>query len=354
MHPKLWTIPLLNLPIYSYGFMVMLGFLAGILVATQRAKKNGLSPDIIFDLGIVLMIAGIVGARIAYIIIFNDQFAGSWQIFNIFDEGGLNLIGVIIGWFIPFGIYLWRLKKITLRNFGWLIPISIVSAVLIGRICQVILNRKLYGYDFAIFEIWKGGLVFYGGLILAIATGIYYLKLRGLRIWFVGDIIAPSVALGLAFGRLGCFLNGCCYGKLATGNTLGICFPNLAKGGGTLAQHNPVFATQLHEGMINSNATSSLPVIPTQLYESIFALCLFVFFSFLLKKKLKEGLVLWLFVLLYSLGRFIIEFYRGDKGSVVLGLTDSQTISAALFIIGLIFLIYVIKRPAPLEMKAGA
>lgn len=347
MHPKLWTIPLVNLPIYSYGFMVMLGFLTGILVATQRAKKKGLNPDIIFDLGIILMIAGIVGARIAYIIIFTNQFTGSWEIFNIFDEGGLNLIGIIVGWFIPFGIYLWRLKKITLRKFGWLVPISILSAVLIGRIAQIIINRKLYGYDFSLFEIWKGGLVFYGGLILAIATGIYYLKIKRLRIWLVGDIVAPSVALGLAFGRLGCFLNGCCYGKLANDNTLGICFPNLAKGGGTLAQHNPVFASQLHEGLINSNATCSLSVIPTQLYESIFALCLFIFLSFLLKKKLKEGLVLWIFVILYSLGRFIIELYRGDKGSVFLGLTDSQTISAGLFIIGLVCFIYFLKRSSP-------
>lgn len=173
MHPQLWTIPLLKLPIYSYGFMVMLGFLAGILVASHRAKKMGLNPEVIFDIGILVMISGIIGARIAYIVIFNDQFPKFWQVFNVFD-GEFDLWGVIVGWFLPYLVALWRMKKISLKNFGWLFLLSFVSAAVCGRIVQVIINRS--SYDFSIFEIWKGGLVFYGALILAIPAGLIYLK----------------------------------------------------------------------------------------------------------------------------------------------------------------------------------
>jgi len=343
MSPKIWTIPILNLPIYSYGFMIMMGFLVGIFLANRRAKKNGIDPEIIFDVGIIVMIAGIVGARIAYIIIFYDQFGSSWQVFNVFDTN-LNFIGIVIGFLSPYGFMMWKKKKLTIKAFAWLVPICLVSALLLGRILYIAFNFS--EYDISIFEIWKGGLVFYGGLILAIPAGIFYLKKKNIEIWKLGDIVAPSVALGLVFGRIGCLLNGCCWGTIAKSYPLSICFPNLNKTSEMLVHNSPVFQDHLNQGLIARDALCSLPVHPTQIYEAVFALCLFIFLSLLANKKTGKGLVLWTMVLLYSLGRFIIEFWRGDKTAVFIGLTDSQTISVGLFIIAAVFLLHLtFKKP---------
>jgi phosphatidylglycerol:prolipoprotein diacylglycerol transferase len=330
--------------------MVMLGFLFGIIVASHRAKKAGLNPEIIFDVGIIFMVGGIIGARIAYIVIFNDQFSDSWKLFNIFD-GELNMIGVIAGWFIPFIILLLAKKKILFKNFSWFLPITIISAAISGRIVEVIINRKIY--DFSVFEIWKGGLVFYGGLILAIPVGLYYLKKRNTNAFFVGDIIAPSVALGLAFGRIGCFLNGCCYGAVSKSNPLAICFPNLSKTDSSLTYNSPAFSQHVREHLVNQSAKQSLPVQPTQIYESLFCICLFIFLSFLAKKNTKHGLIIGLLVIIYSIGRFIIELYRGDKTAYVMGLTDSQLISLATFATGLIFTFIILKKKQNAGELAG-
>ncbi|MBI4833858.1 MAG: prolipoprotein diacylglyceryl transferase [Planctomycetes bacterium] len=345
MYPQLWKIPILGLPIYSYGFMIMLGFLAGIWVASARAKREGLNPEIIFDFGIIAMIAGIIGARIAYIIIFSSEFThqGSWNILNIFD-GDLSLIGVITGWFIPFAIMIWKKKKITFNRFAWLLPLSIVSAIILGRIIQVIFNHT--DYDFSLFAIWKGGLVFYGGLILATPASLYYIWKKKISILKIADIVSPSVALGLAFGRIGCLLNGCCFGKLAEGSRLGICFPNLNATADSLPVNNPVFAHQLNERLISSDALCSLPVYPTQVFEAIFCVVLFAFLAIVFNKKPRQGLVLGLLMLLYSTGRFTIEFWRGDKDGVLLGLTDSQLISLGVIIVATAFLIYLFRKPA--------
>jgi phosphatidylglycerol:prolipoprotein diacylglycerol transferase len=345
MYPQLWKIPVLGLPIYSYGFMIMLGFLAGIWVASQRAKREGLNPEIIFDFGIIAMIAGIIGARIAYIIIFPSEFTkyNSWDIFNIFD-GNLNTFGIIAGWFLPFALMLWKGKKISFNRFAWLLPLSIISAVIAGRIIYLAFN---YGdYDFSLFAIWKGGLVFYGGLIMATPAGLYYIWKKKIGVLKIADIVSPSVALGLAFGRIGCLLNGCCFGKLATDSHIGICFPNLSAATDALPLNNPVFASQLNEHLISTDALCSLPVYPTQVFEAIFCVGLFVFLAILSNRKPKHGLILGLLMLLYSAGRFTIEFWRGDKDGVLLGLTDSQLISLGVIIFAIAFLVYICRKPA--------
>jgi len=346
MYPQLWKIPVLGLPIYSYGFMIMLGFLAGIWVASQRAKREGLNPEIIFDFGIIAMIAGIIGARLVYIIIFNAQFSepnkqgvNAWQIFNIFD-GNLNFLGIIIGWFLPFGITIWKKKKLSFNKFIWLLPLSVICAVVLGRIIHLVFNNA--DYNFSLFKIWEGGLVFYGGLILATPAGLYYIWKKRISVLKIADIVSPSVALGLAFGRIGCLLNGCCFGKLADGSITGICFPNLNTLTNRLPLNNPVFDYQLkkYPEMLSSDALCSLPVYPTQVFESLFCVCLFIFLSMVFNRKPRAGLVLSLLMILYSAGRFTIEFWRGDKDWVFLGLTDSQLISIGVVIVAIAFLVY--------------
>lgn len=382
MYPRLFEIPLGplgHLPVNSYGLMVMLGFLAAIFVASQRSKQENISPETILDLGIITMLTGIIGARIAYLVIYGQYF--HWQIFNIFD-GNLNIFGLVIGWFIPLAIFylhtfsrrreergdrrglaqkpqarIVRPKKTpVIITFIGLFVLSFISAIIVGRIVYLILHRQ--DYTWAVFKIWEGGLIFYGGLILGIIGGAIYLKKKQLNILQVADLIAPVIALGLALGRIGCFLNGCCYGKIAQNLPWAVRFPKITSGAGSLIG-SPPFIKHLEERLITQQATYSLPVHPIQLYESIFALILFVILSIIWKKNKsaqggsaslerstsggRNGIVIGLLVLFYSIWRFLIEFIRGDWERILWGLTICQLVSLGTILLSIIFLLMLTK-----------
>jgi phosphatidylglycerol:prolipoprotein diacylglycerol transferase len=128
-----------DITIHTYGVMLALGFLLGILVAMRQARRTGLNPDLILDLAFYFLIAGLLGSRLFYVV-------GHWDDF---------------------------------RNN----PVEIVM-------------------------FWRGGLVFYGGLIFAFVVGTWYIKKNRLEFSRVADLIAPSIAIGQTLGRLGCFSAG--------------------------------------------------------------------------------------------------------------------------------------------------
>ena len=164
----------------------------------------------------------------------------------------------------------------------------------------------------AIFKIWEGGLVFFGGVILAVPTAIFYLRKHGLHAWKVADLWAPSVAIGHAIGRLGCFCAGCCYGKPAEGLPWAVIFTDPA-----------------------SLALKGVPLHPTQLYESAAELINF-FVLITMRKRLRvPGQLFWLYLLNYSVIRTVVEFYRGDeiRGFITDGISISQGISVVLFFV---------------------
>ncbi len=223
MYPVLFKVGPIH--IYSYGVMLALAFLVATFLARRRAISVGIDGDAIIDLSIYLIISGILGARLLY----------------------------------------------------------------------VLLNLKYYKDNpLEVVMIWRGGLVWYGGLILAILVGTWFLRARALPIFKIGDLIIPYVALGQAIGRIGCFLNGCCYGKPTT-LALGISF-------------NP----------------AQIPVHPTQLYESA---AMFLAYLILRMREPGEGKTIFLYLILYSAVRFFNEFLRGDNPQVLIGLTFSQIIS---------------------------
>ncbi|MFH1228450.1 MAG: prolipoprotein diacylglyceryl transferase [Planctomycetota bacterium] len=330
MHQKLLEIPFLHLPIYSYGFMVVLGFLVSILVLSRRAGREGIPSELILDIGLIGMLAGIIGARIAYLIIYHNNY--NWVILNIFD-GNLNIYGGIIGWFVPFFLLFIKKKnqnqsvrkESSFNRFMKLLVYSFICAIVGARLAHLGIHYS--EYDWGIFQIWQGGLVFYGGLILSVISGIVYLRIKNIPVLKIGDLIAPGIMLGEVFGRLGCFLNGCCYGAPAN-LPWSVCFP----------EHSPAYVHQVQAHIIPDSAASSLPVHPTQLYSSIIALILFFVLSFIWSHRKRDGIVLGSIGILYPLSRFMIEFIRGDNPPVFLGMTASQTISMAVIIISAIFL----------------
>lgn len=231
MHPVICKIG--PLTIYSYGLMLVIAFMVITWLSSAEAKKRGIHPDVIFNLNFVILICGIIGARILYI--------------------SCNL-------------------SYYLRN-----PLEMIM-------------------------LQKGGLAWFGGLACGMASAILYLRFKKLPVLKIADLLMPFIALGQAIGRLGCFLNGCCFGKESS--------------------HG-----------IYSPAQGAV-LIPTQLYSALLLVFIFIVLRFLQKRPHKEGQILFAYLLLYSVKRFFIEFWRGDSPTILFGLTLFQFISLAVFLAG--------------------
>ncbi len=168
-------------------------------------------------------------------------------------------------------------------------------------------RRSSLAQPWRVIAVWEGGLVFYGGFIGATITAYVYLWRQKAPIWSVGDCVAPGLALGHVTGRLGCWFNGCCYGRVDPVH--GVVFPAIGDG---------------------------LPHLPVMLYEAAFLLVLSGFLVFLWHRKRFDGQVFWVYVLAYASWRFCIEFLRGDpeRGTLISSaLSPSQWIS----LLGLVF-----------------
>jgi phosphatidylglycerol:prolipoprotein diacylglycerol transferase len=207
----------------------------------------------------------------------------------------------------------------TLMDLGLYI---LISAIIGSRALYVIYNYQYYlRHPLEIILLTKGGLIFYGGLILALLTGIIFINRRKLHFWRCVDLIAPSLALGQSIGRIGCFLSGCCYGK-PTKLFWGVKFPS--------------------ESLAATHYGSSY-LHPTQLYISLVSIGIFAYLNYKLKNRQFLGEVFTLYLILYSIFRFLIEFVRGDNPLFLFSLTISQVISIFLFLMG-VFLWYRLKR----------
>jgi len=185
-----------------------------------------------------------------------------------------------------------------------------------------------------VFQYWKGGIVFYGGLIGAIAGFFVYRRSHPFPLRPYMDVLAPSIGIGIMFGRLGCFLNGCCYGRVCH-LPWAVSFP----------KPSPPWDHHHTMGMIPAGAIQSLPIHPTQIYFAVDGLVLLLLLSAFFPLRRRDGEVMGLLMLTYPISRFLIEFLRNDETAFFAGLTISQTISVALFLVGLAFWAWLFKQP---------
>ena len=176
-----------------------------------------------------------------------------------------------------------------------------------------------------IFAIWHGGLVYYGGLIGATIAGMIYIHWEKLPLWKTADVFAPSIALGSFFGRAGCLLNGCCYGR-PTDLPWAISFP----------ADNP-----LHP--------PTYPVHPTEIYDALLNLFLYFGLAWLFRHKKFDGQIFATYLLCYSVTRSFVEYFRGDYSNLHyhLGLTPAQWISVPIFMAGLMLAVFLSRRSEP-------
>jgi phosphatidylglycerol:prolipoprotein diacylglycerol transferase len=189
----------------------------------------------------------------------------------------------------------------------WVILATIVG----GRLLYVLMNLKEYlRHPIDIVRIWQGGLIFYGGFFLSILVAIWYFKRNKINAWKGLDILSPAAAIGYSIARIGCFLNGCCYGK-PTKFFLGIKFPLSSSAG--------IFNV-------------GMKIHPTQLYAMLVNLVIFLILWFCYPRKKFNGQIFWSYIFMYSIYRFLIEFIRGDKSPLAFGLTAIQFITIFLFI----------------------
>ena len=196
--------------------------------------------------------------------------------------------------------------------------VILISALVGARLLYVIINFNSYRDNLlGIFQIWNGGLVFFGGFIAAVAACAVYFKKKNLKIFQTADIIAPGIALGHAVGRIGCLFAGCCYGKVCD-------LPIAIK-------------------FTNSDSLAPLNVFlhPTQIYSMISNLILFFTLLWLQKRKKFDGMVFLIYIILYSLFRSIIEFFRGDfRGDFIFDfISMSQGIGFMVSLIAFVILI---------------
>ncbi len=170
-------------------------------------------------------------------------------------------------------------------------------------------------------QYWKGGIVYYGGIVGGSLAFFGYRWFRPFPLRPYMDTIAPSIAIGTLFGRLGCFLNGCCFGD-PCGLPWALSFP----------KPSPPWQQHVALGLIPPSAVQSLPVHPTQLYSAIDALILLILLSAYFPLRRRDGEVIGLLMITYPITRFLIEYLRNDEGVFFAGLTVSQTISVGLLV----------------------
>ena len=210
-----------------------------------------------------------------------------------------------------------RRENISSERIGDVVLWLMVGAILGARVVYVTTYWKdeFAGQPLSeIFMIQHGGLVYYGGLVGATIAGIIYIRWKKLPLWKTADVLAPSIALGNVFGRIGCLLNGCCYGR-ACNLPWAISFP----------ADNP-----LHP--------PTTPVHPTEIYDALDNFILYLLLAWLFRSKKFDGEVFVTYLVGYAITRTIMEYFRGDypPDQVHFGLTPGELISIPIFITGLV------------------
>jgi phosphatidylglycerol:prolipoprotein diacylglycerol transferase len=321
MYPSLDLGPL-EFP--SYFTLLTLGYLLAVLLAWRESFRiPGVDPTKFLDLSILLLIAGLVGARLLHVVA--DGYLSDY--IHLCTDPTL-----VEGKFLPGGA-----RCVTDQDC--------VTAEL-GRICSEAAGSCHPGRDcLRWLKFWYGGLAFYGGLLLAAAVGIWYIHRHRKRLVLVQvmDLAGFGIPLGLVFGRVGCWLAGCCFGQTHDG-PLAATFPRFS----------PAWERHVEVGLLQRTAQESLPVVPTQLIQILLNFVMFVVCWYLFKRRRFAGQVFGVFLILYAVFRFVVEFWRDDHRGIWFGetLSTSQILGIPTLLAGVLVLYWMGRHPRP-ELLRG-
>ncbi len=236
---------------------------------------------------------------------------------DIFQLGPIHLrwYGLMLG--MAFIICL-ELSYRRARKYGF--PQELVAAVAFWGLLSGLLGARIgyilshtnefsFGRPLEWIAIWQGGQTFFGGLAGGLVGLTVVVYLRRAKWWEIADLMAPVMALGHAIGRIGCFMRGCCYGRV-TEMWCGIRFPDHIDTDSNLIVGSDVYLDHLVSGRIESSAQWSLPVHPTQLYSIAALLVISSVLWRLYPRRTFDGMIAVTYLILYGLWRFAIEFVR--------------------------------------------
>jgi phosphatidylglycerol:prolipoprotein diacylglycerol transferase len=250
-------------------------------------------------------------------------------LFTIPVFGGLKVFGygtmLVLAFIFSTWLAWWRAKRerldpeVIVDIAFWLFLFGMIGARLFY--CVEYWGQEIKSVWDAL-QYWKGGVVYYGGIVGGTIAFFVYRHFKPFPLRPFLDVMAPSIAVGTLFGRLGCFLNGCCYGDVCQ-------FPWAM----SFPKYSPPWGQQVHLGLISQAAAQSLPVHPTQLYSAFDALVLLLLMSAFYPLRRRDGEVMGILMLAYPVTRFLIEYLRNDEPAYFAGMTIAQNISF-LFLFG--------------------
>jgi phosphatidylglycerol:prolipoprotein diacylglycerol transferase len=226
------------------------------------------------------------------------------------------------------------LDSVQLLDFStWLLLVSLLGAKVLMVISDWGYYRRYPGEIFSWSTFLSGG-VFYGGLIAGVLFAVWYIRLHHLPFWKVVDVYSPAISLGLGVGRIGCFAAGCCYGKPTT-SAWGVIF------------RDPLS----HE---ISGVPLGIPLYPTQPIMSLTSLSISAILLWRYSRKSRDGEIFVLYLALYAVARFFIEFLRGDedRGFVFHHLLSTSQFIAILAFATAVWMALILRRK-PARQQAG-
>ncbi|MFP4172507.1 MAG: prolipoprotein diacylglyceryl transferase [Candidatus Hydrogenedentota bacterium] len=241
-------------------------------------------------------------------------------------------------------------------RFG--VPVEFISSVAFGgllagiigaRILHIVMFSQQYSWDNPLgwIAIWEGGLVFQGAMPVAAAFCLLYARAKGVAFTAFIDVLGPYIPLGHAIGRVGCFLNGCCYGSIAHDVPWAVTFPRFPSDPSETPTGSLPYLDHLQRGLVAFSDQWSLPVHPSQLY-SMGVLLLLAVMLLLCRRYWRpfQGIMIPAYFTLYGVGRFVLEFFRGDAAREHFGgmLTNQQVFSFVFIAFGVGSFVYLYRN----------
>jgi phosphatidylglycerol:prolipoprotein diacylglycerol transferase len=259
-----------------------------------------------------------------------------WGVIHVRSYGLLLAIAFLVGTWL--GLKEARRLDLDEDRLVNVILVTLVASVLGARALYVLEHIQDYRSNWmTVLAVWQGGLTFYGGIVAGTIAGLWTARQLGMPMWSVADALAPSIALGTMFGRIGCFLNGCCYGR-PTRLPWGVVYP-------------PDSFPGLEFG--------ATPIHPAQIYFAIAGLALFAFLWSIRKRVTVPGQLFWTFVVLFALVRVLLDFTRAYEPTAVvttigvMDVTESQLVSLILALFGMLMIVR-LKREVRAKVSAPA
>jgi phosphatidylglycerol:prolipoprotein diacylglycerol transferase len=268
-----------GIPFFGYGLMLFIGFTTAVYLATRRAAEQGIPPERIWDLAVSIFVPGLFGARLFFAI----QYPGKVFTGTTFFENALSFVNLS-----------------------------------------------------------QGGIVLFGGLLMGTVAYFVFCHWNKIHPLQLADIITPSIFVGVGFGRIGCLLNGCCYGDVCN-LPFGIHFP----------AESVTYGEFVYRGIISPLSSTTPLLQPTQIYSAIdgflIAAAAYLYFPY----RTRHGAVFGLAALTYAITRYFVELLRSDEeGQFSTSLTISQWVSLGVGISVLLLLVWVFSRPPLVRRQA--